>query len=352
MSRFFSQRHEALVPYTPGEQPSGQKLIKLNTNESPYPPSPAVLAAAQAEAGRCNLYSELQPQELTNAMAQLLGVDAENVMMTNGSDEALYLSFLAFFDEKRPVAFPDITYGFYTVYADLFHIPQTIIPLEQDFTIDPAKYESIGQNVVIANPNAPTGRMLPLDKIEGIVRSNPDHIVLIDEAYVDFGGVSAVSLTRKYDNLLVVGTFSKSRSLAGARLGYVVGDPALIRDLNTIRYSLNPYNVNRMTAAAGLAALRDNDYYMANCRRIIETRQWVTDRLCAMGFEVLPSATNFILAKTPKMGGRELYTRLREKGILVRYLGGERIREYNRITIGAREEMEAFIRAVEEIIGG
>ena len=274
MSKFFSKKYSALVPYTPGEQPKDMKYIKLNTNESPFPPTKSVLDAVAKEAGRLQLYSDPEVSDATQALAELYGVKKENVILTNGSDEVLNFAFMAFADAERPIVFPDITYGFYKVFAELGNIPYEEIPLTDRLEIDPRDYIGVGKTVVIANPNAPTGIYLPLDVIEKIVASNPNNVVIVDEAYVDFGGESAVPLTKKYDNLLVTGTFSKSRSLAGARLGFGIGNSALIADLCTIKYSTNPYNVNRMTAAAGLAALCDNDYYMDNCLKIAQNRTY------------------------------------------------------------------------------
>ena len=351
MSRFFTKRLEKLTPYTPGEQPRDMQYIKLNTNESPFPPSPAVVEAAKAEAGRLQLYSDPTCRELTDKLASLYGVAPQQVILTNGSDEVLNFAFMAFADEDHPLVFPAITYGFYPVFAELNRIPYEEIPLKADFSVDYRDYLNLnGKTIVIANPNAPTGLCLTLAEIEEIVRTNQDGVVVIDEAYVDFGAESAVTLTDKYDNLLVTQTFSKSRSLAGARLGFGIGNKALIADLHTVRYSTNPYNVNRMTAAAGYAALCDNDYYMANCRTIMENRAYTTDALRALGFAVLPSLTNFVFAKTDKMSGEALYLELKRRGILVRHFGKAEITDYNRITIGTKEQMEAFIATVKTIL--
>ncbi len=350
MSRFFSKRYTALTPYTPGEQPQDRRYIKLNTNESPYPPSPAVAQAVQAEAGRLQLYSDPACAELRREAARVFGTDERRIVMTNGSDEALNFAFMAFADEERPLLFPDVTYGFYPVFAQLNRIPYREIPLTADFRIDVTDYLGVRAAVVIANPNAPTGIALPLAEIERIVRESPDSIVIVDEAYVDFGGESAVPLTEKYDNLLVCGTFSKSRSMAGARLGFAIGCEALICDLETIRYSTNPYNVNRMTSAAGIAALRDNDYYMANCRVIAETRDRTAAALAALGFEVLPSSANFLFAKSDRIDGERLYLALKARGILVRHFTGARVRAYNRITVGTAEQMNALLSAIGDIL--
>ena len=350
MSRFFSEKYAALEPYTPGEQPRDMKYIKLNTNESPFPPSEGVIRAAEREAGRLQLYSDPEVTELMIEAERVFGVPRDMILMTNGSDEILNFAFMAFSDATHPIVFPDITYGFYPVFARLGGIPYREIPLKEDFSIDYRDYLSVGANVVIANPNAPTGMALSLDEIEAIVKSNPDNVVIIDEAYVDFGAESAISLTGKYDNLLVTGTFSKSRSLAGARLGFGIGNKELIRDLNTIKYSTNPYNVNRMTMAAGAAALRDNDYYMQNCERIKENREYTKAALISLGFRVLPSAANFLFAESDRIEGEELYLALKSRGILVRHFKKERIKNFNRITIGTKEEMQAFVKAVADIL--
>ena len=350
MSRFFSEKYAALEPYTPGEQPRDMKYIKLNTNESPFPPSEGVIRAAEREAGRLQLYSDPEVTELMIDAERVFGVPRDMILMTNGSDEILNFAFMAFSDATHPIVFPDITYGFYPVFARLGGIPYREIPLKEDFSIDYRDYLSVGANVVIANPNAPTGMALSLDEIEAIVKSNPDNVVIIDEAYVDFGAESAITLTGKYDNLLVTGTFSKSRSLAGARLGFGIGNKELIRDLNTIKYSTNPYNVNRMTMAAGAAALRDNDYYMQNCERIKENREYTKAALISLGFRVLPSAANFLFAESDRIEGEELYLALKSRGILVRHFKKERIKNFNRITIGTKEEMQAFVKAVADIL--
>ncbi len=350
MSRFFSSRYDSLVPYTPGEQPRDMQYIKLNTNESPFPPSPSVIEALSCEWEKLRLYSDPECTELRNELAALYGIKPSQVLFTNGSDEALNLAFMAFADEKHMLAFPDITYGFYTVFAALNNIPYEEIPLKNDFTVDVRDYINCKKTVVIANPNAPTGLCLPLDDIARIADSNPENVVIVDEAYVDFGGDSAVKLINTFENLLVIQTFSKSRSMAGARLGFAVGNERLIADLNTLKYSTNPYNVNRLTAAAGLAALKDNGYYMANCRKIIKTRGETTAALRALGFEVIDSCTNFVFARHKAIGGRELYLELKKRGILVRQFEKPRINDYIRITIGTDEQMTAFINMVKEIL--
>lgn len=350
MSRFFSAKYASLTPYTPGEQPKDQQYIKLNTNESPYPPSPRAQEYAKREAEKLKLYSDPECRDLVAAACEALGVERDEILFTNGSDEILNFAFMAFCDKDHPAVFPDVTYGFYPVFAELNGIPYEKIPLADDFTVRTEDYLSVGKTVFLANPNAPTGIALPLSEIERIVAGNPDHVVVIDEAYVDFGGESAIGLTKKYDNLLVVQTFSKSRSMAGARLGFGVGCPALIRDLNTVKYSTNPYNVNRMTMAAGVGALLDQDYFETNCRKIIRTRGETVAALQALGFTVLDSRANFLFAKHPVLGGMELYQTLKARGILVRHFETPRLKDYNRITVGDDGEMRALIKTIKEIL--
>ncbi len=351
MSRFFSTKYSTLEAYTPGEQPKDMKYIKLNTNESPFPPSRKVTEYAQLESQKLNLYSDPESRELTQKCADLFGVKYENVLMTNGSDEILNFAFMAFCDEKKGMAFPSISYGFYPVFAELNHIPYKEIPLKDDFSIDIEDYMNLGMNIVIANPNAPTGLALTAEEIEKIVVSNADSVVVIDEAYVDFGAESVVELTKKYDNLLVTQTFSKSRSLAGARLGFGIGNAELINDLNTIKYSTNPYNVNRMTSAAGIGAIEDNDYYMKNCKTIADNREYTKSELAKLGFETLDSKSNFIFTRNEKIGGEEYYLTLKRMGILVRHFTKPLISDYVRITIGTKEQMDALIAATKEILG-
>lgn len=350
MSRFFSQKYKSLTPYTPGEQPKDMQYIKLNTNESPFPPSEKAVKAASEAAKTLQLYSDPECRLLTEKLAATLGVSYSEVLCTNGSDEILNFAFMAYCDKDHPAAFADITYGFYPVFAQINNIPYTEIPLKDDFTIDITDYIGINKTIFIANPNAPTGIALSRNDIEKIIKSNPDSIVVIDEAYVDFGAESCIPLIHKYDNLLVTGTFSKSRSMAGARLGFGVGCAALIRDLNTIKYSTNPYNINRMTMAAGIGALEDKEYFENNCKYIIETRTYTTAHLSKLGFEVLPSGTNFVFAKHPKVSGHKIYETLKENGILVRHFTKEKICEYNRITIGTKEQMDALLSELSKIV--
>ena len=350
MSRFFSKKFSALTPYTPGEQPRDKKYIKLNTNESPFPPSPGVIRAVLEEATTLQLYSDPECTVLINKLAEIYGAEPERIIATNGSDEVLDFAFNAFCDKENPIVFPDITYGFYSVFAEKLGIPYEEIPLKDDLTVDVNDYIGINKNIVIANPNAPTGIALPLSDIERIVASNPDNVVIIDEAYVDFGGESAVKLTEKYGNLLVVQTFSKSRSLAGARLGFAIGSKELISDLHTLRYSTNPYNVNRMTCAAGYAALTENGYYMQNAQTVMRTREFAKAELEKRGFTVLPSKANFLFAKSGVISGEELYLELKELGVLVRHFKKERIKDYCRITVGTAMEMKKLLDNIDIIL--
>ena len=350
MSRFFSTKYRTLNPYTPGEQPKDQQYVKLNTNESPFPPSPLATEYAKKEAEKLQLYSDPQCRDLIAAASSILGVDPEEILFTNGSDEILNFAFMAFCDQTHPAAFPDITYGFYSVFAELNGVPYTEIPLAEDFSIRTSDYLGIEKTIFLANPNAPTGIALPLSDIEKIVASNPNSVVVIDEAYVDFGGETAIPLIRKYDNLLVVQTFSKSRSMAGARLGFGVGCKKLIADLNTIKYSTNPYNVNRMTMAAGIGALTDQSYFRKNCLAIRENRSYTTSRLQSLGFEVLPSEANFVFAKHPGIDGKKLYLGLKKSGVLVRHFDKPRLNDYIRVTIGSKEQMDFFLTAVKQIL--
>ena len=349
MSRFLNQQYQSLEAYTPGEQPRDMQYIKLNTNESPYPPAPSVAAAMTGEQVELlRLYSDPTAKALKEKLAALYGVDYENVFVSNGSDEVLNFAFMAF--GGKGVAFPDISYGFYEVYGDLYGIQYEKIPLKTDFSVDYRDYCGKGKMVVIANPNAPTGMTVSVDQIEAIVRSNPDSLVLIDEAYVDFGGESCLPLIKTYDNLLVTRTFSKSRCLAGGRLGYAFASPAIIADLEKIKFSTNPYNINRLTLLLGEATVDAEPYYQEKCGQIIKTRGWTTEKLKELGFEVLPSSSNFLFAKTDKMDGGELYLELKKRGILVRHFTNPRICQYNRITIGTPEQMAKFIETAKKIL--
>jgi histidinol-phosphate aminotransferase len=351
MSRFFNRSLDRLVPYTPGEQPQDQQYVKLNTNESPYPPSPGVIAALNArEAADLRLYSDPEAKVLKAVLAERYSVEPANIFVGNGSDEALSFAFLAYAADGRGAAFADITYGFYPVFAELYHIPVRIVPLKEDFTLDPEDYYGLHRTIVIANPNAPTGLALSRAQVEGILQANPDCVVVLDEAYVDFGGESCVSLTGRYPNLLVVQTYSKSRSMAGARLGYAIGDAALIQDLETIKFSTNPYNVNRLTLKAGQAALEDTAYFDRTRAAIVDTRAWTKQQLEQRGFAVLDSRSNFLFASTDRKDGGTLYKELKKNGILVRHFDAPRIQNWLRITIGTPEQMQTFMETLDKIM--
>lgn len=351
MSRFFSHRFDSLEPYVPGEQPKDSRYVKLNTNESPFPPSPKVIEAVnEASVGRLRLYSDPDCTDCVKAVAESAGVLPSNVILGNGSDEILSFVFRAYCDDDTPVAYPDISYGFYEVFADVFGLERRVVPLREDFSISPEDYFGIGCTVVIANPNAPTGLALGLDDIRAIVASNPDNIVCVDEAYVDFGASSAVGLIKEFDNLIVVQTFSKSRQLAGARLGMGFADEKLIKDMNALRCSLNPYNVNSLTLLAGAAAVKDAGYFEATRNTIISNRESATAELKRRGFTVLDSKANFLFASHPEHSGEELYLRLKSLGVLVRHFSKPRISDHLRITIGSAEQMRALFDALDEIL--
>lgn len=351
MSKFLDQRYSGLAAYVPGEQPQDKKYIKLNTNESPYPPSQQVIDALdKAQTELLPLYPDPDGVRLTKSLADYYGVEPSQVLLTNGSDDVLNFAFMAYGANGRKTYFADITYGFYKVFANLHNSDYTEIPLEQDFTIDVDKFCNKDGAVFIANPNAPTGIALTLQQIEKIVSTNPDNVVIVDEAYVDFGGESAVGLVSKYNNLLVVQTYSKSRSMAGARLGYAIGSKELIADLQKLRYSTNPYNINRLTLVAGEAAIQSQGYYDDNCKRIISSRDYTKTELEKSGFSVLDSKANFLFAQSDKIDGCELYLKLKERGILVRHFTSPRIKNFNRITIGTQAEMETFIKTLNEIL--
>lgn len=353
MSRFLSSAFAALTPYTPGEQPQGGQFIKLNTNESPYPPAPGVARVLAAEAAGAaadlRLYSDPAAAELCGAIAGHYKLAAENVFVGNGSDEVLAFAFQAF-GKGRRMAFPDITYAFYSVFAALFGIAARVVPLDDQFNIRPADYLTPGEQVVLANPNAITGKNLPLAEIERILAAHPDDVVIIDEAYVDFGGTSAAALIPQYDNLLVVQTLSKSRQLAGARVGLALGSAALIADLNTIKFSFNPYNVNRLSIKMAAAAMRDVAYFEQCRQKIMADRAYTAAGLAELGFQVLPSLANFLLAGSPQIGGQEYYLALKRRGILVRWFDEPRIRDFVRITIGSHAEMAALLEQTAAIL--
>ncbi|MBQ9412032.1 MAG: histidinol-phosphate transaminase [Oscillospiraceae bacterium] len=350
MSRFFSQeKFSALTPYVPGEQPRDRSYLKLNTNESPYPPSPAAMAYAAEHTRSPELYSDPENLALRQALADTYGVDVQNVTVGNGSDELLNFAFMAFCDRSRPALFPDLTYGFYPVFAAVNGVPYREIPLDGEFRVRAADYAGQKGTVFLANPNAPTGICLPPDAVRELLEQDRERLLVADEAYVDFGGESCRALLPEYDNLLVIGTFSKSRSMAGARLGYAIGSRDLIGDLNTIRYSVNPYNVNSLTAALGIGTLLDGDYTRRCCAQIIASRDYAAGELGKRGFVLTESKSNFLFARCPDIPGKTLYQALRDRGILVRHFDKTRIIDYNRITVGTREQMDRLLEAIDEI---
>ena len=351
MSRFLNSFHKNLLPYTPGEQPVDMQYIKLNTNESPFPPSQQVIAAiSEAEICKLNLYSDPECTALVKRFSELYNVKPENILFGNGSDEILQYCFYAFCGTDKKAVFADITYGFYSVFTDLFHIPMQIIPLSDDFTINPEQYKNVGGTIFIANPNAPTGLALTRQEIISVLESNPDDVVVIDEAYVDFGADSVVDLIGTYKNLIVVQTFSKARSYAGGRLGMCFADKELIDDMKKIKYSLNPYNIDRLSMVAGIAAADDDAYYKNNAKIIIENRTWLTAELQKLGFSILDSKANFIFAQHHEYNGKDLYLRLKENGVLVRHFDKDRICNFNRITIGTMEQLQILVDTIKKNI--
>lgn len=350
MSSFLSEKLALLKPYVPGEQPRDKKYIKLNTNESPYPPSPKVISAINGEeTANLRLYSDPDLNALTEAIGDYYGVGKSRVFCGNGSDEVLSFAFLAW--GSRGVVFPAVSYGFYPVFAQLYGLDYKAVSLNGDFTVTLSDYENKGGLIVFANPNAPTGLAVSIDEIESLVKRNPDCLVLVDEAYVDFGGESAVPLTAKYENIVVVRTFSKSRQLAGARLGFAIANEGLISDLNRIKFSFNPYNVNRLTAVAGVESIKDNEWFEACVLRTVSTRDRLKGELLELGFSVTDSKANFVFASHPALPGDALYSRLKQKGILIRHFDVKEIEDYSRITVGTDEETDALICAIKEILG-
>lgn len=351
MSRFLSPEALRCDPYTPGEQPRDQQYIKLNTNESPFPPSPRVLEAlSRAEAEKLYLYSDPTCAALNAAIAKRYGLGPENVISGNGSDEILAFAFRAFCGTDRPAAFADITYGFYEAQAALFGLEARRVPLGEDFSLNVEDYMDFPGTVVIANPNAPTGMTVPVSHIRRLLERDPGRVVVVDEAYVDFGAESCAPLVREYGNLLVTQTMSKSRSLAGGRIGFALGSAELIGDLNRVKYSFNPYNVNRLSLLAGAAAMEDEAYFQNCCRAVRENRDWTVEALEARGFNVLPSSANFVFAKSDRIPGGDLYRRLKENGILVRWFDKDRIRDFVRVTIGSKEQMEALAERIDRLL--
>lgn len=351
MNQYWSELARRLDPYVPGEQPKDKKYIKLNTNENPYGPSPRVLEAIRNNTDESlKLYPDPTCDMLLAAAAGYYGVKKEQVFAGNGSDEILAFSFMAFFDPGRPVLFPDITYSFYPVYARLFNIDYRTVSLGEDFEVPEEKLYGSPGGVILANPNAPTGRCLSLASVKRILDSNASNVVMVDEAYIDFGGESAVSLIDSYPNLLVIHTFSKSRSLAGMRLGFAIGNSNLIAAMNSVKNSFNSYTVDRLAIAAGIEAFKDKEHFETTRNRVIATRGRVVGEMAALGFKVTESSANFIFAMHPRVKAEVIFNELRSAGILVRYFKKPRIDNYLRITIGNDDEMDSFLMAVKEIV--
>ncbi|MBQ6211650.1 MAG: histidinol-phosphate transaminase [Ruminococcus sp.] len=339
-----------VVPYTPGEQPK-EKVIKLNTNENPYPPSPKVKRILdEYNCDKMRLYPDPDATVLVDAIAERYNVKPSQVFVGVGSDDVISVAFLTFFNSEKPVLFPDITYSFYDVWADVYRIPFVQKPLTADFKIDPADYKCENGGIIFPNPNAPTGCEERLSMIEDIVKANADSVVIIDEAYVDFGAESALSLIDKYENLLVIQTFSKSRSMAGIRIGYAMGSKKLIQYLNDVKFSFNSYTMNWLTQELGAAAVRDDEYFRRTINDIIETREYSKKRLSELGFSFGDSKSNFIFARSDKKSAEYIFTELKKRKIFVRFWNKPRISEYLRITIGTREQMDSLFKALEEIL--
>jgi histidinol-phosphate aminotransferase len=356
LSRYWSDVVKQLVPYVPGEQPSVASPIKLNTNENPYPPSPRVLEAIRRELGdtaeSLRRYPDPDSRRLRETVAAYHGINAEQVFVGNGSDEVLAHVFVALFKHERPLLFPDITYSFFPSFAKLYEINYKTIPLDDDFALRIEDYTEPNGGVLFPNPNAPTGRALPLASIERLVAQNVDSVVVIDEAYVDFGAESAVTLINRYSNLLVVHTTSKSRSLAGMRVGFAFGCPALIEALNRVKNSFNSYPLDRIAQVAAIAAYEDDAWFRTHCARVAATRERLNSALQALGFSVLPSAANFILARHETLAAGTLAAQLRAREIFVRHFNLPRVDEYLRITIGTDTECDVLISTLQRIVDG
>lgn len=346
--RSWEQNIRKVIPYVPGEQPNAPNMIKLNTNENPYPPSPKVIEALQGfHTDRLRLYPDPTASKLVQTLANYHGCKPANVFVGVGSDDVLALSFLTFFHSNRPILFPDITYSFYDVWAELFDIPYQRPVLDANFAIKASDYYIENGGVIFPNPNAPTGVLEDLSKIEDILIHNQDVIVIVDEAYIDFGGNSALPLLSDYENLLIVRTFSKSRSMAGMRIGYAIGSEALIQYLNDVKYSFNSYTMNQVSLALGTVSIKDEAYFRNCCDKIIKTREWTKQELLALGFTFPDSFANFVFASHPKVAARDLFSKLRKQNIYVRYFDQPRIDNYLRISIGTDEEMQKLITCLK-----
>ncbi|MFH1880058.1 MAG: histidinol-phosphate transaminase [Bacillota bacterium] len=350
MSRFLADHLQTLAPYVPGEQPQDQQYVKLNTNESPFPPSPLVVEALNRQIiSRLNLYPDPLAKALCEAIAEEYGLAPQNVFAGNGSDEVLAFAFMAYGD-GRGFAFPEISYGFYRVYARLYGQLQTAVPLNKDFTVPAEKFCNLHRPIAIANPNAPTSVAMKRSDIESILRTNADNVVLIDEAYIDFGGETCLPLLKRYPNLLIVRTCSKSRSLAGGRLGYALASEEIIGDLNRLKNSFNPYSINSLTLLAGIEAMRDKAYFRRCVAAIVAQREQSAGDLRALGFTVLNSASNFLFAAPPRITGEAYYRGLKQKGVLVRYFSDPLLRDYVRISVGSAAQMQTLLDKTQELL--
>ena len=342
-----------VVPYTPGEQPKKSQIIKLNTNENPYPPALGVKEALEHfHTDDLRLYPDPVVTDLVDGIAQFYQVDPSQVFVGVGSDDVLAMLFMTFFNSKKPILFPDITYSFYDVWAEMLRIPYTQIPLDDAFRLNPADYKCENGGIVFPNPNAPTGELLPVSAIEEIIQANPDVIVIVDEAYIDFGGESALPLIDKYDNVIVVQTFSKSRSMAGMRIGFALACPKLIKYLNDAKYSFNSYTMNQAALVCGAEAVKDKVYFEETVQKIVETRAWSVEQFKELGFKCLDSQANFIFVMHPEYDAKEMFEALKKEDIYVRFWGSERIEQYMRVTVGTREEMEALFAFLRRYIKG
>lgn len=351
MENLWKENLRKITPYVPGEQSKNKNIVKLNANENPYPPSPKAIEALKSfNSERLRYYPNANSTELKEALAEYYNVDIENIFVGNGSDDVLAIAFQSFFNSDKPIVYPDLTYSFYPVWCDLFGIPYKTYPVDDNFRIIPEDYKEANGGVVIPNPNAPTSIGEGLDFVEKIMQYNPDSVVIIDEAYVDFGGTSSVELTNKYKNLLITGTFSKSRSLAGLRIGFAVGSKELISVMEAVKNSYNSYTVDSVSIAMGTASIRDNEYFKATCKRIIDTRERFTKEMKELGFKVLDSSTNFIFATHSNLSMKDMFEYLKTKNVFIRYFSLPRIDNYTRITIGTDEEMDILLKEIKEYI--
>ncbi len=351
MSRYWSPLVKSLSPYVPGEQPKITNLVKLNTNENPYGPSPKVLEAIRAEASdNLRLYPDPNADHLKQTIADYHQVAKEQVFVGNGSDEVIAIAFQALLSHQQPILFPDITYSFYPVWSDMYQVAYKTVPVTDDFEIDVSRFDTNNGGIIFPNPNAPTGRLLHLDQIKALLRQNTDSVVMVDEAYIDFGGDSAIPLVNEFPNLLVVQTLSKSRSLAGMRVGFAIGHADLIDGMERVKNSFNSYPLDRPAQAAAIASFEDEDYFQDCCNKVIQSREQLTEALEKLGFQVIPSAANFVFAKHTTEDAEQLANQLRERAVIVRYFNKPKIDQYLRISIGTEQECQQLIDALKDIL--